>query len=450
MPKIEELKDKDLCKLVDNRWNSSESIWNIVKRVYFRNSQYYDIESSDDQSSDGKDQYEDFGHGDTSHSRIPEYTRNVPIKKSNTRANRIFIDAEAVINSLIARPPKPNFLPGRTTPESKDLAELQEKYFLRKYDDLNVKEVFRKGMRNLYLSRLVVLKPFWNKKTNDFDVKSLDPRRVRFGKKASNEVESEFAIEEIDDTLENVINRFPDKKEAILKKVGISEDQIAIQNPEETYKEAWIQDRLIIKFEDIILSRGRNPYWDWDGVMITKEEGLKLAKDETTPKERKEILGTARDAGRNAKNEDGSENTELEAHFFNHFDMPRKPYIFATVLSNLDRPIGRTDFISQAIPLQESLDRKKRQIDDNAQIINGMIKVDSGVMTKKDAQSLRWETSGIIWGKGVATGVTREMGQALPNFIMEDMKDSREEIMSWPQHPLLEARERVQKPKAGG
>jgi hypothetical protein len=84
--------------------------------------------------------------------------------------------------------------------------------------------------------------------------------------------------------------------------------------------------------------------------------------------------------------------------------------------------------ITQAIPLQENIDERKRDITENAKIMNGVILVDSSVMGKADAQKLRYEAQGIIWGKGVLQGVKRETGPALPAFMVEDMIDSRREI----------------------
>jgi len=118
----------------------------------------------------------------------------------------------------------------------------------------------------------------------------------------------------------------------------------------------------------------------------------------------------------------------LQAYLFNHFDFPRKPYIFATIFNNENTPIGQTDMITQAAPLQENVDRRKQDIDENASLVNGQVKVDSSVMSKADAQKLRFEARGVIWGKGVKEGVTRETGSALPAFVFEDMKDSRDEI----------------------
>jgi hypothetical protein len=435
MKKPSEMTDQELCRLIENRWGSSESVWKIVEKAYSSNTKHYDSEIDD------KD-------------RAPGYILNIPVKKLKIRANRIFRDMESVINSLIANPPKPNIVPGRPTPESQELAQLQTGYFARKYEELNVKETIRKGLRNLYFGRLVVLKPFWNPKTNDFDVIAVDPRKVRFAKKATKEVESEFAIEEVEDSLESVIARFPAKEADILQKAGVAKDDVAILNPTITYKEAHIKDHVIFKYEDIILGKIRNPYWDWDGLLVTPQEDEalrdlsgtqrkeKLAEIRNLQTERRQTQqppaaegeapapapAPAEGEGEIAATPNQTEAQSLMAYRFNHFDVPRKPYIFATIFNNENTPVGRTDMISQAATLQEGIDRRKRQIDENAEMMNGIVKVDASVMDKSDAQKLRFEATGIIWGKGVKDGVTRETGAALPEFILKDMQDSRDEI----------------------
>ncbi len=269
------------------------------------------------------------------------------------------------------------------------------------------------------------------------------------------------------------------------------EAEILIQNPEVKYKEAWIREYVIFKLDDIILGTIRNPYWDWEGVMITPEEQNQL--DTVTGEARRNLMQQikgeqdARKAralqqsavqSQNDGSQDGNVNSaaqnpappqpqgagpqpansgapqapvlsglqpnaqgeimpvlqnddeavSLQAYYFNHFDQPRKPYIFATIFNNENTPVGQTDMIEQATPLQESADEQKRNIVENARIVNGTILVDSGVMDKANAQKLRWEAGGIIWGKNVVAGVKRETGPALPAFVVQDMQDSRAEI----------------------
>ncbi len=432
MLKISELSDQQKCDLVENRWTSSESIWDMVTKTYDANLNAY--------------------------KNNPDWLKDLPRKKSRVRANRIFVDMEAVINSVIANPPKPTVIPGRQSVESKDLASRQEKYFQIKYTERNSKEILRKGLRNLYFSRLIVLKKFWDPKINDFNTRALDPRKVRFGKASTKEDDSEFAIEEIEDTLSAVIRRFPKMKEKIMSLYGFEDEaDVLVRNPTIKYKEAWIRDYLIFKLENIILGCIRNPYWDWDGILITQEEEDQLAQDATVGDARRALMSTIKNAQfdrraqqsqqialaqaqqENAANkpegdatlpllEDQDEAQTYSAYYFNHFDQPRKPYIFATMFNNENSPIGQTDMITQSIPLQENIDETKRDITENAKVVNGTLKVDASVMSKADAQRIRYEAGGIVWGKGVKDGVTREMGTPLPAFVVENMIDSRKEI----------------------
>jgi len=407
--KIDGMSDQQLSKIIDNRWLSSSPVWDIVTATYEANIMAYKNE--------------------------PEWLKTIPKKKSKVRANRIFINTEAVINSVIANPAKPVIVPGRTTPQSKQLAMNQEKYFQTKYTDRNVKEKVRKGLRNLYYARLIVIKPFWDTSLNDFNAAVIDPRKVRFSKTATNEQESDFAIEEVTENACAVLKKFPNKKEEIAKQAGKTLEDLYIDDPDINYKEAWIDDYVVWKYGPIILDKKKNPYWDWDGIQLTQDEADRLASQDTNPVTRRDILAEAKKrafAMKMMAEKEGGEYKKPEmggpAYYYNHFDKPRKPYIFATMFASAASPIGDTDFITQALPLQADIDETKRNITENAKIMNGIIKVDSGVMTQEDAAKLRWETGGVIWGKGVHQGVTRETGMPLPNFVIENMLDSRSEI----------------------
>lgn len=445
---ISKLDDKQLNELVNNRWKSSSTIWDIVERIYKQNTAIYENRA--------------------------DWLTNIPYRRQTWRvqANRIFVDMEAVINSLIANPPGINVLPAREGEEAQEFASKLENYFRKKYEDLNIKEVVRMAYRNLYFSRLLVIKPFWNPNLGeggDFDFRTIDSRKVRFGKYARKEQDTEFAIEEIEDNLCSVIERFPKKKNELLKKYGIADDQdLYIKNPDVKYKEAWINEYVIFKLENIILDVIKNPYWDWEGILVTQEEEKNLQgavgdarremmqqikmDQEQRQAQQKQLQQQQSQQGQPQDQQpqqptQGQQQPaeqmevpqeqpmqqlptleEYRPYMFNYFDNPRKPYIFATVFNNENSPIGRTDMISLASELQRGIDKRKMDIDENCEMVNGMLKVDASVMGKSDAQRIRFETKGIIWGKGVKDGVTRETGPALPAMVFEDMQDSREEI----------------------
>lgn len=437
---ISSFSDQEKKELVNNRWMSSSEVWDIVDRIYKQNTAIYSNQSS--------------------------WLENINYvrKKWIVQANRIFVNMEAVINSLIANPPGINILPARDGEAAQDFARKLERFFQKKYLDLNTKEVMRMALRNLYFARLLVIKAFWNPLINDFDFRALDPRKIRVGKYARKEIDTEFVIEEIDDNLCAVCDRFPKKKEDLMKKYGISsEAQLYIKNPDVSYKEAWIQDYVVFKLEDIILGCIKNPYWDWDGILITDEEEAELStlegegrrnklqqikaeqgtrKQEMIPppepglieqgvKKIKSLVGMGGDDTEDTQEGEYQEEdpqVKYKPFYFNYFDFPRKPYIFATIFNNKNSPIGRTDMITLSSQLQMGIDKRKMDIDENCELANGIVKVDAEVMSKADAQRIRWETKGIIWGKGVVNGVQRETGGTLPQMVFDDMIDSRSEI----------------------
>jgi hypothetical protein len=425
---IQNMDDRDLNALINNRWDSSYVLWETVDRVYKQNTNIYSNQSEWLQI-------------------IPERRR-----KFQVQANRVFVNMEAVINSLIANPPGINILPSRDGESAQDFARKLESYFRKKYSDLNLKEIVRMGLRNLYFGRLLVIKAFWNPTIDDFDFRAIDPRKVRFGKYSRKEQESEFAIEEISDNLCAVIARFPKKKEELMKKFGIMDEaQLYIRNPDVVYKEAWIQDYVIFKLENIILDKIRNPYWDWDGMLITEEEEQQISELEGQPRrdymmnikmqqDQRKVQpitpesfnlnqsAPSEDTGIDTTAGDSEQGQNYKPYFFNYFDKPRKPYIYATVFNNENSPIGRTDMITLSAELQRGIDKRKMDIDENCELANGILKVDAAVMGKADAQRIRFETKGVIWGKGVKDGVTRETGQNLPEMVFNDMLDSRSEI----------------------
>lgn len=427
---ISQLKDDEKARLVDSRWSSSEEVWDKVKSIYKHNTAVYGNEAD-------WLQY------------IPERRRRFRVQ-----ANRVFVNMESVINSLIANPPGINILPARAGIAAQDFARKLEGYFRKKFSDLNTKETVRMGLRNLYFARLLVIKPFWNPLINDFDFRAIDPRNIRVGKYARKEQDSEFYIEEIEDNLCAVVERFPKKKKELMEKYGFygeeGEVEMYVKNPDVKYKEAWIQDYVIFKCENFILDTIKNPYWDWEGVLVTEEEEQQLmASEEGQALEsgaRRQLLQDIKlvqdqRKGEMAQSEALSSEgqTDPEAtpannppvykkFFFNYFDNPRKPVIMGTVFNNENTPIGRTDMIMLASELQRGIDKRKMDIDENCEFVNGILKVDAEVMGKSDAQRIRFETKGIIWGKGVKEGVTREVGQPLPQMVFEDMQDSRAEI----------------------
>lgn len=385
--------DQKLSRLIDNRWKESTSLWTEMEKAYKKNKAIWQNDDS--------------------------LVTGIPRRKSKVRDNRSFLSMESVISALTGRPSPPNVIPTNGKLESGQISVDLEDLFLESYKTLRIKRKMRRGLRWLLLSRIVVLKIIWDNDIDNFNVAVPDPRKVRFHKKATNSTETDFAIEEIDTTVSKLMERFPDQKKDIIKQIGGKEEDILVNNIEVTYKEAWIGDWVIYKFRQKILKKEKNPYWDWEGVYFTKNE-LRVFEEAELPQERKKLLGAARGV-RETRHKKAN---RYQNYLANHFDKPRHPYIFASMLEVEERPIGETSLMEQVNPLQKNVNQRKRQIANNASTAQGRWKVDTKHVegkTKGEFQAMKSDPEGIIYGDGVGNGVTIESGRDLPSIVKDDL-----------------------------
>ena len=79
-----------------------------------------------------------------------------------------------------------------------------------------------------------------------------------------------------------------------MRKYGLmNDDDLYIKNPDVKYKEAWVNNHYVIcKLDQIILDTIKNPYWDWEGILLTEEEEEELKT--ATPDRRREIFQQAK------------------------------------------------------------------------------------------------------------------------------------------------------------
>ena len=399
MPDISILfEDKNENKLklfIENRWRDSESLWNEIEKSYKKNKAIWQNDDS--------------------------LVATIPKRKSKVRDNRTFLAVETVLNNLTARPSRPNVIPTNGKMESGQVALDLQDLFLESYKNLRTKKKMRRALRWLLLSRLMVLKVIWDNNIDNFNVAVPDPRKVRFHKKATNSMETDIAIEEIDTTVGDMLEKFPEQEAEILKQVGGKKEDILVNNTSTSYKECWLNggEWVVIKFREKILKKEKNPYWDWEGVYFTKNELRTFEKSEL-PQGRKKMMGVARQLRETRQ----PKAKRYQNYLANHFDKPRHPYIFASMLEIEEKPVGDTSLAEQVNPLQKNINQRKRQIADNASMAQGRWVVDTKFVegkTKGEFQAMKSDPEGIIYGDGVSQGVTIQSGRDLPILVKEDL-----------------------------
>jgi hypothetical protein len=272
---------------------------------------------------------------------------------------------------------------------------------------------------------MIVIKIIWDNDIDNFNVEVVDPRKVRFSKKATNSMDTDFAIEEVDSTIPEIIERFPDKESEILKQIGGKLEEHIVNNTPTTYKEAWIGEWVICKFKEKILKKEKNPYWDWEGVYLTNNELRKFENAERP--DQKKILGLARPL----REKRAKVANKYQNYLSNHFDKPRHPYIFASMLEVEERPVGETSLMEQVNSLQKNINQRKRQIANNAQMAQGRWIIDTTMVEGKSAadfQAMKADPEGLIMGDGVSRGISIQSGRDLPAMVKDDLLLSIQEI----------------------
>lgn len=406
--KLSELDDKQLVLALNERWRMTESLWGKMKEWSAVNRKYWKNEWDDPNKS--------------------------ARKLSQVKDNRIFLSVEHDVNILTGRPAKPVVLPARQEDlDSQEVASGLQDSFLDLYRRRQVKKKLKKGIRNLHFDRLICLFPFWNTEINDVDVRVVDPKKVRIPIYANNEEDAEWIGEEIEEPILQAIEKYKDKEEEILKKANQTRDAVLKNNPNIIYRMYWTDEEVIYVYKDEVLKRVPNMTWDWQGLVIEPNELIAL--QELSGKARRPKMENIKaNQGERMIEEVNPETGESErkrkeaTYFYNHFDHPRKPYIFGTIFEDSEGPLGSTDLITQAGPLQDNVNRRKRQIDDNAEEASGIFIFDLNVFSKDDVQRFSGKAGSRLYGRGIERGFKRDVGRELPGYIFNDLEHSTREI----------------------
>src|SRR3990167_8723700 len=116
------------------------------------------------------------------------------------------------------------------------------------------------------------------------------------------------------------------------------------------------------KFEKTILLKKKNPHWNYD-----KTESEEFIDD----------YGTA-------------VSEPVETKGTNHFNVPKMPYSFLSVLNLGDQPMDKTSLIGQNLANQDRINKRDKQIDKNADRMNGglVVSLARAGLTKEQASGV--------------------------------------------------------------
>lgn len=299
--------------------------------------------------------------------------------------NRLFMSAETIIPIMTSRTPEPTIR--LKNPELREeVKQMLMNLWEVPTDDDGAEDMqsnFEMISRHWLIYRLGVLKYWYDSEIDDIRTRFIKPNRLRFDKKGRTVDECRFIAEYCDETLEGLIAKWPDKKEEILTALGKTE----VDNSSLTYIEFITNEYFAYKFLNIILEKKKNPNFDY---------------------------GDMNEAGK---------------PIFNIFKKPRKPYLVLKVFNLGDSIYDDTSLFEQARSLQDSVNKIKRNIADNA-ADNGVLIGSGEYMDKKVLEAYTGAPDEKLFVKsGSATeALNRLPPKQMAPYIFSDLQDTKGEI----------------------
>ena len=314
-----DMEDKDLAKEIDTRILESKKLKKEIDKRGKEREKYWKGDQLD--------------------------LKRIHPKRAKIVDNRIFMGVETMIPILTGGIPEPEI-------EGKIDNELREKltntlkiaYEIK----FGMKSKLRKFLRHWFIYYIGVFKYRWDE---GFITEVVHPFKIGFDNLADSLDNCDFMYELLEDTLANLIKKFPEAEKKIIKQFG--KDRLGTKV---RYVEFWGGggEWVAWKLKDIILDKKKNPNFDYTGT-----KGEKISK-----------TGEAI--------EETSNN--------NLFKKPRFPYIIGNFFKLGGQIYDDTSLIEQGMPLQDATNKRKNQLSDLAEMNKRVWLASSQSITRQDFQ----------------------------------------------------------------
>lgn len=382
-----DLDDKEILQIIGNRIDDAKKWWNqklALDENREKAEKYYLNETYDDDDL---------------------YDWQVPYKN-----NRILIDVESLVPMAVSSPAEPLVTEANDTEASRQLAMDLEGTLFSLYEDLYIKAKLTKVARHLLMGKRIGILKYWfdpnqgrlmpdGNRKGAIVVENVRPEKVVIAEETGAGDNPQFVAEYLSATIEDLIHKFPDKKTDIFKQQGIVRGTKKQLQKVVGYIEVWftyydkqgeVQEGVFWKLDKIILDKMKNPNWNYDEFEQDEQGNLQN---------------------------------------LNFLAMPEKPYIWFTHLDTDKYLLDETSLIDNALPLQDVLNKRGRQIVESAdQAVSGMI-YNTEQISQEDMAKVIGDPSEKLGVAGdVRTAATRLPYNALPQYVLGDKLDARAEI----------------------
>lgn len=254
--------------------------------------------------------------------------------------------------------------------------------------------------RSWTLNKLGALKVTWDTTTKSIKTDVVNVKKLILDKDGYVDDGGRFIGEYIGEkkqcTAERLSIMFPKKKAYIMAKCK------GKMGTKMEYTEWWYRGTdVFYTHEEEVLGKYKNPNWNYDGE--TEEPDPETGELHTVL-----VQGT------------------------NHLKEPTFPYVFLSVFSVGVQPHDETSLILQNIPIQDRINRRYSQIDDNVKSMNNGLVVSGRSFTEDQAAqaaaALRRGTAIRVPDGNVTDAVQRFPAEGLPADVFKSLEDDRNEL----------------------
>lgn len=352
-----DIPDEDLVKNVDQRIKNGRN--------------FYKSEKQDLYNRRAKNEMFRFGK------QILERERNRQLKRYESRyLDNVLYEIELTIKPLaMSRMPDLMVLPGNDSEEAGLMAEEISKAVDTQIKQIENRRVLGLASQHLPVYFTGVLKARWDPEIDDyvFDCIHPDLIDVDHTSPTNNAEDMQFVAQIVPLTVEEVVMRFPSKKEDFFDE--LKADGLCVGD-EPTWREmattinirevwfTWYKkgtgseweriEGVLWKYKDCILKKMKNPNFDYEGesrYFSYDEEGNKAELSEVE-------FGTIMETGMLPPN------IQEERVYHNYFRRPKKPFYFFGYDQWGRQPYDETSRIEQNLTNQASLDKRGKQIEE--------------------------------------------------------------------------------------
>lgn len=324
----------------------------------------------------------------------------------------IFRNIESFIPIATARPGELICTPTYKNEDTRKYAKDMQRSMITEFEDLQgVRQLVGRAIRNHQINLVGVLKYGYDPKEDKFwtqEIVATDLVISKYGDFVGHYIK--------DKTIGDLLEMFPDKKKSIMASIGLPEthmpDKKILDSPTE-YLEIWTPEMVGYKIGNDCLGKKKNPHFDYEGREVEVPTGKVTPQiDPLTGAETMvpEII--------------------KQTVKFNHFKSPKPPFLFLVYFNRGVHVLDDTSLIEQAIGPQDWINKRKRQIGANADSTNGHWVSSGDFISQEEFDKIEGGIDEKIWLENglPADGLQKITGQPLPDYIYNDLLDSRQVI----------------------